>query len=93
MLSPISSNKFQRVIGQSGSALAGWAFDKQPDKHAKDIAARVGCPTDNLDNLVQCMKHEKSVDEIVEVHIKYIVSTCPLGLEQERALGQSAPLS
>jgi len=28
------------VIGQSGSALAGWAFDKEPEKHAKEIAAR-----------------------------------------------------
>ena len=31
-------DNFQKVIGQSGSALAGWAFDNQPEKHAKEIA-------------------------------------------------------
>ena len=31
-------DNFQKVIGQSGSALAGWAFDSEPEKHAKEIA-------------------------------------------------------
>ena len=42
MLSPLTRNKFQRTIAQSGSALAGWAFDNEPEKHAKDIAGKVG---------------------------------------------------
>jgi hypothetical protein len=36
--SPLSTENFHKVIGQSGSALAGWAFDNEPEKHAKDIA-------------------------------------------------------
>ena len=73
MLSPMTMHKFQRVIAQSGSALAGWAFDNEPEKHAKDIAGRVGCPTDNLDAMVQCMKYEKSAEDIVNEHTQYIV--------------------
>ena len=73
MLSPLTRNKFQRTIAQSGSALAGWAFDNEPEKHAKDIAGLVGCPTDNLDDMVQCMK-AKPAEDIVNVHTQYIVS-------------------
>ena len=60
-----------RVIAESGSALAGWALDQQPEKHAKDIAGRVGCPTDILDDMVKCMKNV-DYDEIVDVHIVVI---------------------
>ena len=39
LVNPFSpSDNFQKVIGQSGSALAGWAFDNEPEKHAKEIA-------------------------------------------------------
>ena len=61
-----------RVIAESGSALAGWALDQQPEKHAKDIAGRVGCPTDIMDDMVKCMKNV-DYEEIVDVHTKYIV--------------------
>ena len=74
MLSPKSKHNFHRVIGESGSALAGWAFDKEPEKHAKEIAARLGCPTDNIDDMVHCLKYEKSIKEIVDTHTEYIVS-------------------
>ena len=39
--------KFQG-IGQSGSALASWAFDRHPVHHAKNIAAKVMVTSDNL---------------------------------------------
>ena len=73
MLSPLTRTKFQRAIAQSGSALAGWAFDNEPEKHAKDIAGLVGCPTDSLDDMVQYMK-AKPAEDIVNVHTQYIVS-------------------
>ena len=31
-------------IGQSGSALASWAFDRHPVHHAKNIAKKVKTP-------------------------------------------------
>ena len=53
--------------------MAGWAFDQEPEKHAKDIAGRVGCPTEDLDQLVRCMK-EVDYSQIVDTHTEYIVS-------------------
>lgn len=72
MLSPMSSSNFNRVIAQSGSALAGWAFDLEPEFHAKQIANRAGCPTDSIDGMVQCMKTLEA-RTIVDAHTAYIV--------------------
>jgi len=67
----MSSHNFKRVIAQSGSALAGWAFDLEPEFHAKQIATRVGCPTQNLDEMVKCMK-TMPAEEVVDAHTAYI---------------------
>lgn len=75
MLSPMTMNKFQRAIAQSGSALVGWAFDNEPAEHARQMAKKLGCPSEELDELVQCMKYEKSAEDIVNVHSEYIVSS------------------
>ena len=53
--------------------MVGWAFDQESEKHAKDIAGRVGCPTEDLDQLVRCMK-EVDYSQIVDTHTEYIVS-------------------
>ena len=53
--------------------MAGWAFDQESEKHAKDIAGRVGCPTEDLNQLVRCMK-EVDYSQIVDTHTDYIVS-------------------
>ena len=54
--------------------MAGWAFDHQPEKHAKDITEKIGCPTDSLEAMVRCLKDEKSAQDIVNTHTQYIVS-------------------
>ena len=48
-------------IGQSGSALASWAFDAHPEQHALEIASKVGCVMDengvtSHDELVACLR-------------------------------------
>ena len=45
-------------IGQSGSALASWAFDNvNPVKHAANVAAKVGCElAESHDLLVDCLR-------------------------------------
>jgi len=68
----MSRDKFQRTIAQSGSALAGWAFDHESEKHAKEIASKAGCPTDTLDEMVHCLKHEKRAQDIVDTHTQYV---------------------
>ena len=66
---------FKQAIAESGSALSSWAFDSEPEAHAKDIAGTyLGCPTDTMSGLVNCLKNEKTAADIVIAHKKYYVS-------------------
>eukprot|EP00092_Neocalanus_flemingeri_P041060 GFUD01044710.1.p1 GENE.GFUD01044710.1~~GFUD01044710.1.p1 ORF type:complete len:619 (+),score=153.32 GFUD01044710.1:28-1857(+) len=72
MISPLSQPYFQQAIAESGSALSSWAFDSDPEKHAKEIAgANLGCPTDTISGMVNCLKNEKTAADIVIAHKKY----------------------
>jgi len=72
MISPLSTPYFQQAIAESGSALSSWAFDSEPEKHAKDIAGHyLGCPTDSTAELVNCLKNEKTAADVVIAHKKY----------------------
>jgi len=59
LLSEHTYSHFAQGIGQSGSALASWAFDRHPVHHAKNIAAKVGCSIEQgetHDDLVNCLR-------------------------------------
>lgn len=71
MISPLSQPYFHQAIAQSGSALSSWAFDSQPEKHAKDIATYMQCPTDTTSGLIGCLKQEKTIEDIVLAHRDY----------------------
>ena len=47
---------FAQGIGSSGSPLAAWAFDHEPEKHARMVAREAGCSQEDADELVTCMK-------------------------------------
>lgn len=48
---------FIRAIGESGSAIASWAYDDEnAEFHARNIAEKVGCNLPDLDDLVDCMR-------------------------------------
>jgi hypothetical protein len=54
-------------IGQSGSALASWAFEANPEAHSYSIAGRVGCVfgeggVDTDDLLVDCLRQVPAVN-------------------------------
>jgi len=73
MISPLSQPYFHQAIAESGSALSGWAFDSTPESHAHEIAAtHLGCPTDSTTALVNCLKNEKTFQDIVLGHGKYV---------------------
>merc|ERR1712241_301090 len=73
MISPLSEPYFQQSIAESGSALSGWAFDSTPETHAHEIAStHLGCPTDSTAALVSCLKNEKTFQDIVLGHGKYV---------------------
>lgn len=74
MLSPISQPLFNQAIAESGSALSSWAHDNQPEKHAKEIASIMACPTDNLSDMTSCLKNEKSIQDIILGHRDYYLA-------------------
>jgi len=80
MISPLSQPYFHQAIAESGSALASWAFDSEPEKHAMEIASYLGCPTTTTSEFVSCVKNEKSAADIVLAHKKYFTN--------ERAYGR-----
>ena len=65
---------FHRAIGQSGSALAGWAFDKEPEYHTRRLARKVGCDKADQEDLIQCMKDIPAIN-ITLAHSEYRVSS------------------
>jgi len=71
MLSQGSQPLFNQAIGESGSALSSWALDSEPEKHAKEIAGIIGCDTTSNDNMIHCLKNEKTIQDIVLGHRTY----------------------
>merc|ERR1712055_1152185 len=72
MISPLSQPYFHQAIAESGSALSSWAFDSEPEEHAKYIAGGfLGCPTESIKDMVNCIKNEKTARDIVIAHKKY----------------------
>jgi len=65
MLSPNSDGLFHRAIAMSGSALCWWANLPNQRRTAVRLADTVGCPVDNSEDLVDCLR-KKSAMEIME---------------------------
>merc|ERR1712168_424543 len=60
-MSELTNGMFAQGIGLSGSALASWAFDRNPEMHAVAIASKVGCilgesGVETHDLLVECLR-------------------------------------
>jgi len=71
MISEMSQPYFHQAIAESGSALSSWAFDSDPEHHAKDISAIMDCPTYTHRVWINCLKNEKTHEDIVLAHKKY----------------------
>jgi len=71
MLSQGSLPLFNQAIGESGSALSSWALDSYPEKHAKEISEIIGCDTSSNGNMINCLKNEKTIEDIVLGHRTY----------------------
>lgn len=64
VLSPMSTGLFHKVIAQSGSSTASWAFCKEPKVIAERYAKRLGCQleSNNASSLWNCYKNMKWED-------------------------------
>lgn len=58
LLSSASNGLYARGIGQSGSALASWAFDHDPEFHGLNIARKLGCEQSSHDEIVLCLREK-----------------------------------
>ena len=63
LLSQESNGLYSKGIGQSGSALAAWAFDPEPEYNGLNIAMKLGCDQETHDEVVTCLR-EKPVFNI-----------------------------
>ncbi|TRY73092.1 hypothetical protein TCAL_02196 [Tigriopus californicus] len=80
LLSPLTNQAdlFSKGIGQSGSAISPWAFDREPNFHAKNIAAKLNCKSQNHTEIVECLRTRNATD-ITMKHMEYV--------EEQRAMG------
>nr|CAI5819452.1 unnamed protein product [Callosobruchus analis] len=56
LLAPGSRGLFQKGYSQSGCALNGWALVENPLKKALKLANLAGCPTDIVEETVNCLR-------------------------------------
>ncbi|KAF4527500.1 hypothetical protein B566_EDAN015438 [Ephemera danica] len=56
MMSPLAKGLFHRAIVQSGSAFNDWAFERQPERLAADLVARMGCDCRNESLMMACLR-------------------------------------
>ncbi|XP_054283958.1 carboxylic ester hydrolase-like [Macrosteles quadrilineatus] len=54
-LSPLAKGLFQRVIGESGTALGDWAVTENGQAYGKALAKMVNCTYEDLDDVSRCL--------------------------------------
>ena len=63
LLSDTTNGLFSKGIGQSGSAVASWAFDNNARHHALEVAGKAGCAGhDNDDAVVSCLRSKTGLE-------------------------------
>jgi len=69
MISPLSKDLFARGISESGTALSSWAVIEEPERWAHDVGAGVGCPTDDNQLMMDCLRVADVDDVVLAVHL------------------------
>jgi len=80
LLSPLSSNLFNRAIMQSATALAPWALisKQEAKRRALLLARKMDCPTDTkyMKNIVNCMRAANTSVMVNMEHDKIAYGLC-----------------
>jgi len=71
-LTDLTRGLFQNGISLSGTALGSYAYVENPRDKAKQLAGIVGCPTDNNQEMVDCLKATPG-DQIVNAVSQFSV--------------------
>lgn len=64
-----SPGLFQRVIGESGTALGDWAVTENGQAYGKALAKMVNCTSEDLDDVSKCLL-EVNAEDIVSAQQK-----------------------
>jgi hypothetical protein len=64
----------QRTRALNPDPRVGRATTELHELYYQEISSTLGCPEDTT-GLIQCLKYEKTIDQIVAAHKKYYVST------------------
>jgi len=59
-MAPQARGLFHRAIGESGSVLAEWALDRDPqvaEKPCRRVAELAGCPLEPYEDLIHCLRN------------------------------------
>ncbi|KOC63849.1 Venom carboxylesterase-6 [Habropoda laboriosa] len=72
-LSPTSAGLFQGGISISGTAFDCWTQAENSLEKAKKLGALMGCPTNNIKNMVRCLRYRPS-KTVVAALGEYMVS-------------------
>lgn len=65
---------FQRVIGQSGAALAVWALDQNPKYNARGVAEKMGCDMTDDTTITRCLIEVEDPGYLNDAHGAWSVS-------------------
>jgi len=60
LMAPQARGLFHRAIGESGSVLAEWALDRDPqvaEKPCRRVAELAGCPLEPYEDLIHCLRN------------------------------------
>lgn len=74
MMSPLSKGLIHRGISQSGTALCSWAFSQsgETQRNSKKLAQSFGCPTQDSEMMVECLREITAHDIIDKDRIFWV---------------------
>ncbi|XP_076370170.1 neuroligin-4, X-linked-like isoform X1 [Tachypleus tridentatus] len=69
MITPMAKDLFHRVILQSGSVFSPWALAKDSLFYARQVAEKLGCPTNIGTSTIDCLRH-RPLQKILDTYIQ-----------------------
>lgn len=63
----VNKGLFNRIIAQSGSPLAPWAFQADPENNFEAFANRTNCTESETSSILECLRHKPAAEILSKV--------------------------